>query len=310
MVLHSVTIQHLAATHGGPFTVAMAEAVGVPRSAVDHELRVGRIEAMHPGVYRSAGTPVDRMVEIRAALLAAGPGAVVSHRTAAWLHEVASDEPSVIDITVTHDRRPRLERVRIHRTLRFPDAHRRQIDGLWVTSVDRTLADLGAAVRSARVRDAVETAVVARLTTVPRLFAFVDDHGRKGRNGIGALRLALEEWMLSERPPDSELEIAFARVVRREELPQPQYQFWVEVEGKRFRIDAAWPDVGLAVEVDGWESRNTRLAFQNDTDRQNAITLEGWMFIRFTWTDVVRRPGYVARRISQALALLGTESRR
>jgi very-short-patch-repair endonuclease len=233
MVLHSVTIQHLAATHGGPFTVAMAEAVGVPRSAVDHELRVGRIEAMHPGVYRSAGTPVDR-----------------------------------------------------------------------------TLADLGAAVRSARVRDAVETAVVARLTTVPRLFAFVDDHGRKGRNGIGALRLALEEWMLSERPPDSELEIAFARVVRREELPQPQYQFWVEVEGKRFRIDAAWPDVGLAVEVDGWESRNTRLAFQNDTDRQNAITLEGWMFIRFTWTDVVRRPGYVARRISQALALLGTESRR
>ena len=60
----------------------------------------------------------------------------------------------------------------------------------------------------------------------------------------------------------------------------------------------------LAVEVDGWETRKTFRAFQSDTDRQNAITLEGWMFIRFTWTDVVRRPAYVASQIAAALALL------
>ena len=54
----------------------------------------------------------------------------------------------------------------------------------------------------------------------------------------------------------------------------------------------------LAVEVDGWESRNTYRAFQSDTDRQNAITLAGWAVIRFTWTDVVRRPGYVAGQIA------------
>ena len=37
--------------------------------------------------------------------------------------------------------------------------------------------------------------------------------------------------MLSERPPDSVLEIAFARLVKREGLPEPVYQHWVEVAG-------------------------------------------------------------------------------
>jgi very-short-patch-repair endonuclease len=309
-VSHSVAIQCLAAEKGAVFTVAMAEATGIPRTAIEHEHRVGRIVSVHPGVYTSAGTPLSRSVLIRAAQLAAGPGAVVSHRTAAAMHGLLTDDPSVIDITVGHDRRPRLRGVRLHRSLRLPDDHRRQMDGLAVTSVDRTLADLGAVLGPGFVRMAVEAAVVARMTTVPRLFDLVDDHARRGRNGIGALRLVLEEWLLSERPPDSVLEIAFARLVKREGLPEPVYQHWVEVAGRRYRIDAAWPEQMLAVEVDGWETRKTFRAFQSDTDRQNVITLAGWAFIRFTWTDVVRRPGYVAGQIAQALALLGTESRR
>jgi very-short-patch-repair endonuclease len=307
--LHSVTIQRLACDSRGPFTVRMAEAAGVPRAAVEHEQRVGRIISLHPGVYVSAGAPIDRMVEIRASLLAAGPGAVVSHRTAAWLHDLAQDEASVIDITVTHDRRPRLHGVQLHRSLRLPDAHRRLHDDVWVTSVDRTLADLGAVVRPAFVRSAVESAVVARMTTVPRLFAFVDEHARRGRNGIGALRLTLEDWMLSERPPDSKLEVAFERVVRRASMPTPEYQYWVGEKPKRYRVDAAWPEVKLAVEVDGFEAHGTRRAFQRDLDRQNVLVLGGWTVLRFTWNDVVRRPGHVAQQIAEALAVLGTESR-
>ena len=57
----------------------------------------------------------------------------------------------------------------------------------------------------------------------------------------------------------------------------------------------------LAVEVDGWETRKTYGAFQRDTARQNALVVEGgWAVIRFTWTDVVRRPGYVAAQIAAA----------
>ena len=190
----------------------------------------------------------------------------------------------------------------IHRTYRLPDGHRRVINGLPVTSVDRTLADLGAVVRPDTVRAAVETAVVRRLTTVDRLWQMIDDHGRKGRNGIGALRLALEDWMLSERPPDSVLEIAFARLVRKAGLPEPVYQHWVNDGGRRYRIDAAWPEAMLAVEVDGWETRKTFERFQRDADRQNVLTLQKWNVIRFTWIDIVRRPGVRGRAGSPRLS--------
>jgi very-short-patch-repair endonuclease len=234
----------------------------------------------------------------------------VSHRSAAWILDWPGGRRDLRELLVPHDHRPRLPGVIIHRTYRLPDGHRRIIDGLPVTSVDRTLADLGAVVRPDTVRAAVETAVVRRLTTVDRLWQMIDEHGRKGRNGIGALRLALEDWMLSERPPDSVLEIAFARLVRKAGLPEPVYQLWVTEGAKRYRIDAAWPEAMLAVEVDGWETRKTFERFQGDTDRQNVLTLQKWNVIRFTWVDIVRRPAYVARRIAEALELFRPDSGR
>jgi very-short-patch-repair endonuclease len=303
-VSYTTRIHEVAGELGGLIDVPSATTRGIPVRAVRNEQEKGRLIAMYPGVYRPVGLAPTDMLWLRAAVMAAGPQAHVSHRSAAWLRDWPGGRHDVRELVVPHDHRPRLPGVFVHRSLRLPDAHRRVIDGLPVTSVDRTLADLGAVVRPDTVQAAVETAVVGRLTTVNRLWELVDDHGRRGRNGIGALRLALEEWMLSERPPDSVLEIAFARLVRREGLPEPVYQLWVEVAGQRYRIDAAWPDVMLAVEVDGWETRKTYRAFQSDTDRQNAITLAGWAFIRFTWTDVVRRPAYVAGQIAEALARL------
>ncbi|HET9441816.1 MAG TPA: DUF559 domain-containing protein [Acidimicrobiales bacterium] len=64
--------------------------------------------------------------------------------------------------------------------------------------------------------------------------------------------------------------------------------------GPDFRIDFAYPDLGVAIEVDGYEKRATRAAFQHDTERQTALAALGWTVLRFTWHDVVRRPAYVA----------------
>ncbi len=301
---YTVRIHEVAAELGGLIDVPSATARGIPVRALRNEQEKGRLVAMYPGVYRPVGVVPTDVLWLRAAVMAAGPQAHVSHRSAAWMRGWPGGRSDLRELVVPHDHRPRLPGVVIHRTLRLPDAHRRVLDGLPITSVDRTLADLGAVVRPDTVQSAVETAVVSRLTTVDRLWELIDDHGRRGRNGIGALRLALEEWMLSERPPDSVLEIAFARLVRREGLPEPVYQHWVELPSGRFRIDAAWPDLMLAVEVDGWESRKTYGAFQRDVMRQNALVIEGgWKVIRFTWTDVVRRPWYVAGQIAAELAL-------
>ena len=134
----------------------------------------------------------------------------------------------------------------------------------------------------------------------------VDDHGRRGRNGIGALRLVLEEWMLSERPPDSVLEIAVrpARQARGPSRARATSTGWRST-AKRYRIDAAWPELMLAVEVDGWETRKTFGAFQSDTApaERASSSRASWTVIRFTWTDVVRRPGIRRRRRSPGSSL-------
>ncbi|MEJ7585690.1 MAG: DUF559 domain-containing protein [Acidimicrobiales bacterium] len=191
----------------------------------------------------------------------------------------------------------------VHRSVRLTESHVRLQHGLRITTVDRTLADLGAVVRSSTVSAAVEQAVIDRLTTVERLYAFVDDHGRRGRTGIGALRSALDDWVLSERPPDSALEIALARLVRRAGLPQPRYQLEIRDQGRFVaRVDAAWPEVMVVVEVDGHHAHSTAAALQHDHRRQNALTLLGWTVLRFTWPDVVQRMDRIAREVAAGWA--------
>jgi len=301
---HTTTVLSLlAAEHGVASRQRLIDA-GIPARAVDHELSVGRLVAVHPGVYRSAGTPADHAIVLRSSLIATRPDGTLSHRSAAR-HFGLPGRADLIELTVPHNLRPRLAGVTVHRSHRLPDHHIMSHDGLRITTVERTIGDLGAVVHRTIVRAAAETAVVRRLTTVERLFRHVDEHARRGRTGIGALRAVLEDWMLSERPPDSEIEIAFMRLVRAADLPPAHHQYDVHDHSGRFvgRADAAWPDQRVIVEIDGFSAHGTPSAMQRDLVRQNQLVLAGWTVVRFTWHDIVRRPGWVAKQIADALAM-------
>ena len=73
--------------------------------------------------------------------------------------------------------------------------------------------------------------------------------------------------------------------------------------GGRFvaRADFAYPDRGLVVEVDGFESHASPRALQSDLHRQNELVALGWTVLRFTWADVVRRPERVASAVRRVL---------
>jgi very-short-patch-repair endonuclease len=68
------------------------------------------------------------------------------------------------------------------------------------------------------------------------------------------------------------------------------------------RIDFVWPGERVVVETDGWQGHGTRSAFQADRTISNRLQLEGYTILRFTHTDVARRPSHVARQIRTALA--------
>lgn len=88
-----------------------------------------------------------------------------------------------------------------------------------------------------------------------------------------------------------------ASLLQRHGLPQPTFQHEVRAGGRLLaRVDFAYPELLLALEVDGLEAHGNR-ALQRDLDRQNAVVGAGWTILRHTWSDVVRNPSKVARDV-------------
>lgn len=295
-------IQRQVAAGDGLVTRPALVAAGVSPAAIGRRLRLGMLIAVQPGVYRPPATELTPRIMRRAAVLAAGPGAAISHRAAA--HEWALTErfDRVVELTVPRPRSPRLRGATVHRSRRLGARDIRWRDGLPVTSVDRTLVDLGAVCPQPIVAEAVETAVIARRTTIDHLYGTVDDLAGSGRRGLSALRLSLDEWLLGDKPPDSALEPMLARALELHGLPPPVLQFEVRVGGRFVaRVDFAWPSRMVIVEVDGFHAHATAAALGHDLHRQNELVALGYRVLRFPWPAVVREPAAVAERIAGVL---------
>lgn len=268
--------------------------VGVPASSIGRLVERGALVRVFPGVYRVAGAPVTWHQRQLAALLAAGPEAAASHRAGAYLWEVWDGEPE-IEISVPRRQAIRLPGVIVHRTRDPMRVYHRK--GIPVTTPMRVVVDLGSVVPTDVVETVLDRAEVARLLSVAAVEWELAAVGRPGRRGSGTLRTVLDRRALLESPPDGMLEPRFARLLKQAGLPAAAFQFPV---GK-YEVDFAYPELMLAIEVDGYGPHASRRAFQSDRDRQNVLVGRGWMVLRFTWADVVRRPDHVARVIRSAI---------
>lgn len=282
-----------AAAQHGLITWQQLGDAGVASSTIAGWVRAGRLVQVQPRVYRVTGAPVTWHQQVLAAVLAAGPGAAASHRTAAVLWAMLED--GTIEIVVPRGRTPRLRGVIVHQTRDLIPVARRF--GIPVTSPMRTIVDLGAVVPAAVVELALDAAEVARLCAVAAVEWELARIARPGRRGAGPLRQVLDRRALLGTPPDGMLEPRFARLCKAAGLPPAAFQFRVG----RYEIDFAYPDLLLAIEVDGYGPHASRRAFQKDRDRQNDLVARGWTVLRFTWADVVKRPDHVARLVREAI---------
>lgn len=269
-----------------------ALAVGATDDLLGDWVEAGRLERVQAGVYRVAGAPASWEQGVMAGVLAAG--GVASHRTAARLWDI--HDTDVIEVTVARSCRCVATDVVTHRSRDLVAKHVTRRHGIPVTTPMRTLVDLGAVERWA-VGDALERALVARVCSVLAVERALDDVARRGRRGAGVLRHVLDERALGHERPDGLLEVRFARVVREHGLPQPVFQHRVG----RYRVDFAYPDLAVAIEVDGFTVHGTAAALQRDLERQNRLVALGWTVLRFTWHDVVRRPASVAQQVAALL---------
>ncbi len=293
----------IAARQKGLVTRAQALRAGVSSTGIDRRLAGGRWFRLERSVYLVAGAPVTWRVKVLAACLATD--GVASHRTAAVLNEVHDFREGAIDVTIPHQRKSASVGARVHRSGDVHLFRPRRIDGIPVTPVSRLAVDLGAVVAFPRFERAVDELVGRRLLTWPQAVEALLRHARPGRPGVGALR-QLVSSRLGDDVDESTLERAWYRLYRSSTLPRPVRQLKIYDDvGFVARVDIAYPQAKIAIELDSKQFHLTVEAFEADRRKRNRLELAGWMVLAFTWEAVMRNPALVLAQIEQALASRG-----
>jgi very-short-patch-repair endonuclease len=268
--------------------------LGFSKQAIHTRVHAGRLHMIHRGVYAVGHTKLTLRGRWMAAVLACGPGALLSYRSAAALWDMRGTPSGPIDIVSTS--RHQIPGVRCHRARNLDPRDGTVRDGIPVTTPARTLLDLAEIEHAQRLGSAVEAAAREELLDQSSLDATIARN--PGRRGTPRLRAAVGE--LTDEPPwtQSKLERAFLELIRDNGLPEPRMNVFVEGE----LVDAYWPELNLIVEVDGWKFHRTRRAFEDDHAKTLRLQVAGRPVARFTAWQVFNQPGNVARTIGKLLS--------
>jgi very-short-patch-repair endonuclease len=291
----------VAAERAGPFTRADARAAAATLAQVRHRIASGVWREPYPGVYVHAATALTDGVQLRAALLFAGPNAAASHRCAAKMWKFDKIEAPAVEITVPPDEHPRAPNLHVHRSATVTTADITHRHDVRITKPVRTVIDLAGVVDASTLEVAFESARRQRLVTVNAVRARFEAVAGRGRRGAATLRRLLDE-LDGTAPAESVLEVKTAQLLRSSALAPPVRQHEVRAFGRRYRLDFAWPAQRVALETDGFMSHGDVGDFQRDRTRWSDLAAAGWHIIIVTWDDVVRRPHYVLARVAAALA--------
>ncbi|HEU5062895.1 MAG TPA: type IV toxin-antitoxin system AbiEi family antitoxin domain-containing protein [Solirubrobacterales bacterium] len=281
----------------GVVSVGQMRALGYSKSSIEKAVKNGRLHSIDRSVYAVGHTRLSAHGKCFAAVFACGPGAVLSHYSAAWLHGLVRWSPEPFHVTGPVARRPRLP-VRIHRARRLEAEDREVVEGIAVASVSRTLLDMAAAVRFETLERLVERSEelgVFDLRQVEDLLARTVGH-----HGHGRLRRAIALYKPASFTRSS-LEKRWLELVVEAGLPQPRTNF---VE-QGFELDCYWPEFRFAVELDLFETHGTRAAFERDRERQEDLLLAGIAMTRVTGPRLEREPEQVIERVARLLSARG-----
>lgn len=279
--------QALAATFArqhGLIARLQAEAAGCGRHAIQTRLDTGPWVRVGGGVYRLAGVPVTWEQRALAAVLVAGPGAVVSHQAAAVLLGISGFRPGRPHITVAPAASARNPLAVVHRSSLGSD-ERTVRDRIPLTSPARTLADLARRMTRELLEEAVDDVLCRRLVTLERLAEAATPP---------RLRAVLEAWTPGAMP-GSPAEVDLVRRLRAAGLPPPVRQHWIAAA--HARVDLAYPAEHIAIELDSFRWHGGRRAFESDRSRGNRIVAAGWQLLRAT-------PGGSASTVAAAARLV------
>jgi predicted transcriptional regulator of viral defense system len=276
--------------------------LGFSQRSVARAVAAGRLHRIYRGVYAVGHTDLSPRGECLAAVLAVGPGALLSYYSAGWLWGLWSGSPAPFEVTAFVPRHhPAPEGVVRHRARNLVEDDRAVVDGIPVTSVARTLLDLAWKLRGNRLRRVLNRAEELGLLDLDAIHAVIERN--RGHHGAKRLRyaLAIYEPALYTR---SEFERRFVDHLVASGLPRPATG-WNELGHE---LDVYWPDLRFGVELDAYETHGTRDAFERDHDRDLDFALAGIETVRVSERQFRREPDQIAAKVADLLDRRRTRS--
>jgi very-short-patch-repair endonuclease len=294
-----VAIARLADVQHGVVARRQLVACGIGRRAVADRLSRGLLFPLHRGVYAFGHRRLTIEGRWLAAVLAAGPGAALSHRDAAALHGMrARPESRRVSVsTPAHTRG--MAGVWVYARRVLPAAEVAVVRGVPVTSPARTLVDLAPMLTAAQLAATLGEADRRDLLDLHAVEGALKRMKSRHGQGHARLRAALDAHLRAGAVlARSELEERFLDLVIDAGLPRPR----LNAPAAGYEVDALWPDHRVAVELDGWAHHKEREAAAKDRHKTNRLQLAGYAVLRFLHGDLVGRPAEVADEVRRALA--------
>lgn len=238
-----------------------------------------------------------------AAVKACGPGAILSHFSAAAHLGFVRWDDRFPEVTVLGDGTRAHPGIRVHRTCTLDPGDVRRYGGIPMTAPARTLLDLGAVVEYPTLRRAVRQAQSLHRVDIRQLIEIL---GRLGpRRGSRKLARVVAT---GPAPTRSELEDAVLDLVLSGGLAHPEVNAPLILEGRRVVPDFRWPVERLVVEADGAAWHDHKVAREDDAERQALLEAHGERVVRVTWRQAITRRGETLARIRGAGAPLAVRA--
>ncbi len=269
--------------------------LGISAAAIATWRRRRRLQVVYRGVYALGHTALRAEGNRLAAVLACGPGAVLSHRSAAAHWGLLRTDQTRIDVTAPRGRHG-APGIRVHRSRSLDAQDTTDHQGIPTTSVSRTLLDLAGTARPSELERALAQAERLQLYDHRAIQATIASaNGHRGTRVLAQATTRKPKWTRNE------WEAEFLALIRQAGLPEPETNepFHAADHG-HCQPDYHWPQHRIIVELDGFETHSTRAAFRADRAKDAALTASGQRVLRFTKND---EPTLAIKRVRALLGL-------
>jgi len=299
-----VRVAQLAASQWGVASLEELRQCGLSDDAVRVRVCNGGLHPMHRAVYAVGHANPPLQGRFLAAVKACGSRGVLSHFSAAALWTFLDWEDRYPEVTVSGPATRIHPGLRVHRTSAFDCRDVTRHEGIPVTAPARTMLDLASVLDFRPLRRAVRQAQSLQRVSIRQLVDVLDRAGP--RRGVRKLARIVATGPV---PTRSELEDIVLALMLRGGLERPDVNVPLVVAGRRLVPDFRWPERRLVVEADGAIWHDSKLAREDDAERQALLELYGERVLRVTWEQAIRRPRETLSRMRVAGAPLATDCR-